>query len=186
MTGCKDKPSKVESDHNVLITKFKLNWHTSKQQERNEMFNLENKQGQTRFKHETSNNKYISSLFDDETKDLEVSARRFIRRLDKLIQLSFKKIRITNKPDKKTDQLYESWRKLQGQDDDKSKEDLESVEEERREKIAEKFKKIETESNKYNCDDGDFNSRKLWNLMKHLFPKHRDPPTAMLDDDGNL
>ena len=186
LTGCKEKPSKVESDHNVLITKFKLNWNTSKQHERNEIYNLKNKQGQTRFKHETSTNKYLSSVFDDETEDLEVSAQRFIKRLNKLIQICFKKIRITNKPDKKTDQLYERWRKLQGQDDDKSKEDLESVEEELREKIAENFKMIETETNKYNCEDGGFNSGKLWNLKKHLFPKHRDPPTAMLDDDGNL
>ena len=109
---------KVESDHNVLITKFNLNWHTYKKHDKNEMYNLKNKQGQTRLKHETSTNRYLSSVFDDETEDLEVSAQRFIKRLNKLIQICFKKIRITNKPDKKTDQLYKRWRKLQGQDDE--------------------------------------------------------------------
>ena len=37
------------------------------------------------------------------------------------------------------------------------------------------------------CDNGGLNSRKLWNLKKEVFPKARDPPTAMLDPvSGNL
>ena len=77
-----------------------------------------------------------------------------------------------DKPGNKTDQLYGRWRKLQGQDDNKSKVDLESFEEELSVKIAENFQRIETETRKYNCEDGGFNSGKLWNLKKHHFPNH--------------
>ena len=182
----RDSTTKVESDHNVLITKYKLNWHRSKKHEKNEIYNLKNKQGQAKFKQETSNNIYLSSAFDDETEDLEVSTREFISRLNKMIKKCFKKIRITDKTDKLTEELYKKWRKLQGMEDDESKEMLELLEKELGDKIAENHQKIEKETGKYDCEDGGFHSGKLWNLKKHLFPKHRDPPTAMVDDKGNI
>ena len=182
----KGQMSKVESDHNVLISKFNLKWHTTKKHEKNEIYNMKNKQGQIKFKEETSNNTYLSSVFDDENEEIEISANRFINRLNNIIKKCFKKIRITNKPDKKTEDLYERWRVLQQKDDDKSKADLEAVEKELEKKIAENFKKISEETNKYNYEDGGFHSGKLWNLKKHLIPKHRDPPTAMMDSEGNL
>ena len=151
LTNTKGKMSKVESDHNVLISRFNLNWHTRKKHDKNKMYNLKNKQGQLKFKHESSNNKYLSSVFDDENEDIEISANKFIKRLNKVIQKCFMKIRITNKSDKKTEELYNKWRNLQRKEDDKSKADLESVEKELEEKIAENFRKIEEETNKYNC-----------------------------------
>ena len=177
---------KVESDHNVLVTTFKFDWLKSTKQTKNETYNLKNKQCQAKFFQETNTTRYLSSSFDDETEDLETSALRFINRLKKVIQKCFKKIRTTNKSDKKTEELYESWRKLQGKDDEQSKEDLKDIEKELAEKIANNFKTIEAEAGKYDCEEGGFNSGKLWNLKKHLFPKHRDPPTAMMDDAGNL
>ena len=42
LTKCKYKLTKVESDHNVFITKFKLNWYSSKQHESNKMKNMKN------------------------------------------------------------------------------------------------------------------------------------------------
>jgi hypothetical protein len=186
LTKTKGKMSKVESDHNVLISKFNIKCHTRKKHEKNEMYNLKNKQGQLKFKNETSNNRYLSSVFDDENEDVECCANEFIKRLNKVIQKCFKKIRITNKSDKQTEELYERWRNLQRKDDAKSKEDLETIEKELEEKIADNFRKIEEETSKYNCEDGGFHSGKLWNLKKQLFPKHRDPPTAMMDSDGNL
>ena len=37
------------------------------------------------------------------------------------------------------------------------------------------------------CEYGGINSGKLWNLKKEIFPKNRDPPTAMIDpESGNL
>ena len=37
-----------------------------------------------------------------------------------------------------------------------------------------------------NLDGGKIYSQKFWNLKKKLFPKSRDPPSAMLDHDGNV
>ena len=36
------------------------------------------------------------------------------------------------------------------------------------------------------CEDGSNNGVKLWSLRRKLFPRSRDPPTAMLDSCGNL
>ena len=103
-TSNKDSLLKVESDHNVLITKFKLKWHTHKKHDKNEMYNMKNTKGQAMFKHETSNTQYLASSFDDEDEDLEVSTTKFIKRLNNLIKKCLKKLRIT---DKKTEDLYD-------------------------------------------------------------------------------
>ena len=36
------------------------------------------------------------------------------------------------------------------------------------------------------CDEGGMNAGKLWKLKKKLSPRQQDPPTAMLDQKGNL
>ena len=117
LTNAKDGSKKVESDHNVLVTKFKFKWHKNKTHEKNEIYNLKNKQGQAKFKEETSNNNYLSSVFEDEEEDLEESTNKFIKRLNKLIKKCFKKIRVTKRSDKKIEELYEEWSRLQGIDD---------------------------------------------------------------------
>ena len=180
------KTEKVESDHNVLISKFDFSWDKSKKQEKNEIYNLKNKLGQKKFKEKTTNTNYLSSVFDDETVDVNISANRFIKRLNKIIHQCFNKVRITDRNDKQTESLYAKWRNLQGQDDENSKAELQEVENEMADKIAENARKIEEEAGNYDCEDGGFNPGKLWNLKKHLFPKHRDPPTAMVDDEGKL
>ena len=174
--------TKVESDHNVLKSKFKISWQSSDKQEKNEIYNLKNKEGQVKFKKETSNTDYLSSAFDDETEDVNKSAHRFIKRLNKLIHKCFNRIRIKYKTNKNTEELYKKWRKLQGKDDPRAQEDLKTIESELAAKIKEKYNKIENETNEYDCEDGDFHSGKLWNLKKHLFPKHRYPRTVMKDE----
>ena len=107
LTSNKDSLLKVESDHNVLITKFKLKWHTHKKHDKNEMYNMKNTKGQAMFKHETSNTEYLASSFDDEDEDLEVSTTKFIKILNNLIKKCFLKIRISDRSDKKTEDLYD-------------------------------------------------------------------------------
>ena len=150
------------------------------------MYNLKNKPGQAKSKEMTSNTNYLSSVFDDESEDFNITAHKFIKRLNRIIHKCFRKVRITERSDRHTEKLYEKWRNLQQKDDKESKEELEQIEKELAEKIKENAKKIDEEAGKYNCEDGGFHSGKLWNLKKHLFPKHRDPPTAMVDDSGNL
>ena len=76
---------------------------------------------------------------------------------------------------------------LKNKTDDKSKDELKNVEEELANKCAkDKITKITEEISGIECDNGGTNSGKLWQLRKKLCPKSRDPPTAMLDDLGNL
>ena len=45
---------------------------------------------------------------------------------------------------------------------------------------------IKDEISNIKCEEGGINSGQLWKLKKKLNPKCRDPPTAMLDSEGNL
>ena len=68
---------------------------------------MKNTEGQAMFKHETSNTQYLASSFDDEDEDLEVSTTKFIKILNNLIKKCFLKIRISDRSDKKTEDLYD-------------------------------------------------------------------------------
>ena len=93
---------KVESDHNPLITTFKMTWNKSKVTNQNSnMFNIKNRKGQHKFKEETSNNTYLSSVFDDENGDLNVQTNVFLKRLNKIIYKCFKKYILRKKWTKK-------------------------------------------------------------------------------------
>ena len=71
--------------------------------------------------------------------------------------------------------------------DEQSKAELENVEEQLANKLAEKNRrKINQEIAGLECEEGGVNSGKLWQLRKKLSPKCRDPPTAMMDKEGNL
>ena len=56
------------------------------------------------------------------------------------------------------------------------------------EKYAEdNFNVIKDNTEGYDCEDAGLNSAALWSMKKQLFPKCRDPPTAMKDPlSGNL
>ena len=70
---------------------------------------------------------------------------------------------------------------------DKSKVKLKQVEEKLSDICAEENRqKILDEISGIECDEGGTHSGKLWKLRKKLFPNSRDPPTAMLDSEGNL
>ena len=47
------------------------------------------------------------------------------------------------------------------------------------------YRKIKEEIDNINCDEGGVSSGHLWKLKKKLSPKCRDPPTAMMDTQGN-
>jgi hypothetical protein len=57
---------KVESDHNPLITTFSRSWDRSNPKQTTEVFNLKNKEGKEKFTKETTNNTYLSYVFEDE------------------------------------------------------------------------------------------------------------------------
>ena len=71
--------------------------------------------------------------------------------------------------------------------DEKSRKDLETVEEMLANLCAENnYNKIKDEINDIKSDEGVINSGHLWKVKKKLNPRCRDPPTAMLDMHGNL
>ena len=45
---------------------------------------------------------------------------------------------------------------------------------------------VEKASKELNSENGEFNSNRMWKMKKQLFPNCQDPPTAVLDSQGNL
>ena len=70
------KKKKVVSDHNTIISKFKLGWCKTMSKDRIETFNLKNRDCQKIFKEATSNTKKLSSIFDN-NKDLNSCTKKF-------------------------------------------------------------------------------------------------------------
>lgn len=111
----------------------------------------------------------------------------FLKRLNGFVNQSFKKVKITNKPDKVLESLYNKRRILRSQTSESSKLELAKVDEELAEKYSEKmFKQLKDELEDIESEDGGFNLGKLWKLKKKLSPNNADPPTAMKDPKGNL
>ena len=176
----------VESDHNVLVSKFKLVWCPGGKKERIETFNYKNKACQLKFKEATSQTTSLSSIFDTKD-DLNVATKHFIKRLNGYIHESFKKIIISEKSNDEISRLFEKRRHLRNKDDQESKDELASVEEELAKKCAkDNYEKIMEEIKGIDCEEGGVNSGRLWNLKRKLCPRSKDPPTAMLDPSGNL
>ena len=49
------------------------------------------------------------------------------------------------------------------------------------------YDKIQEKTRNLDCEDGGMSSGRLWDLKKEIFPKSREPPTAMKDPaSGNL
>ena len=84
--------------------------------------------------------------------------------------------------------MFAKWKKMAKQKGDINKEEFEKVEKEIYEKYSEEiFEKIKSSTGDTNDSDGAITSKRLWNLKKEIFPKGRDPPTAMRDPtSGNL
>ena len=152
-----------------------------------EIFNFMNIEGQKNFKQLTSKEGMFTKIFLDETNDIESVTKTFLKNLDRCFHQSFTKIRVNHKENKELDQLFNKRRVLRTKHDEASKEELNRVEEELADKCAEdNYKKIKEEIKDMECDEGGINAGKLWKLKKKLSRRQTDPPTAMLDQEGNL
>ena len=187
ITKTKKKTKVVQSDHNTIISKFKLTRKRNVKVERKEMFNLKNKEAQQVFKNLTSERGILTSrVKEDDTAD--TATKKFLKRLGGCIQQSFKKIRVTeNKEDKEIVDLFEKRRHLKAKDDKRSKEELVKVEGELADKCAEaNYKKVQEEIKDIEDSDNGFNAAKLWKLKKKLAPQTKEPPVSMCDSGGNI
>ena len=109
-----------ESDHNPIVTEFKLQIKRPKEADKLEMYNLKNKEGQTKFKEYTNNTKMLSTVFDSDD-DIDILTKRFLKKLDGCISLNLKKIRIKKKKDDKEINLHSRLQELKDKDDNYSK-----------------------------------------------------------------
>ena len=82
----------IQSDHNVMLTRFKLKWCPINKPPIT-VFNLKNKQCQQAFKRETSNTNKLSKVFDN-SDDLNNRTKKFLKLLKASVYKSFKKVKI--------------------------------------------------------------------------------------------
>ena len=172
-----------ESDHNVIKTSIKLSWSKRKIPKPEALFNLKNKKCQKIFKDVTSNNNKLSKVFD-EVDDLDKATEIFMKKLNKAIHKCFKKIgQKKEKENTKYNKLYNRWKLLKKKDDPESRTEMELLEDEL---ADEYFEKVLKASNNIDVEDGANMTTELWKLKKQICTRNRDPPTAMLNKDGNL
>ena len=185
-TKVKNGTKRTESDHNVLISKMKFKWMKKLKMKKIEILNLKNADCQREFKELTSNTDFLSSVFDSHS-DLHAITKKFLKRLNGCLHNSFKKVKLSERHNHELEELFSRRKKLRMKTDEKSREELKKVESELASKCAQdNYEKIKEELDGINCEEGGVNSGKLWKLRKKLFPRSRDPPTAMMDSDGNL
>jgi hypothetical protein len=168
ITHSKTTVKKVTSDHNVMLSKFSLNMPKIKPPKKVEVYNFGNKVNQEKFKVVTSNCPSLSDVFDTE-EDLNIQTEQFLKRLDKCIKKSFKKVRLGTKKPTEYETLYARWVETRHKEDIASKVECLKLETELADKFADNiFEKIKEEVDGMNCEDGAINSGKLWKVKKKL------------------
>ena len=169
----KKKIIKSESDHNIIVTKLKIEWR-SEDHDYVEVFNFKDKEAQKTFFNKTNETSDLVKIFDT-NKPLNVQTKRVVKRLNGFIQQSLKKIQITTKGDTKIEELYNKRRILRNKTEEKSMDELEALEEVLAATYSESMaKKIKDELKKVNWEDGGFNPGKFWKLeKKKSYPQNK-------------
>ena len=191
LTGFVKNKNKVssnstESDHMTLITSFNMNFSTDRRNNKLELFNVKNKKGLETFKQLTNDTVALSSSIVD-SRDVNMNCNIFLKRLNNVMHKSFNKIRVVERTDPEIDELLKERNRLRFKSDVESIQELNKVERKLADLCAEdNYRMIKDEINGMKHDEGGVHPGKLWMLKKKLFPKSRDPPTAMLDESGNL
>ena len=175
---------KKESDHNVLVTTFSDTFESSETKEKEEMYNLKNKECQKKFKMYTSYTHMLSSVLDSK-EDINVLTDRLIRKIQGCIASTFKKVRITNNKKSKLERLYEKLSELKEGEREEAKTEVAKVVEEIAEQEQEKYKRIVAKLANTKHQDK-LNLQSFWKLRKEICPKANNPPSVMLDRHGNI
>ena len=85
----------IESDHNGLILDIEIQF-SQKKPERQEMFNLKNKECQEAFTNETELNEELLKCFENNL-PLEVQSRKWLKAFNSILHKCFRNIRICQK-----------------------------------------------------------------------------------------
>ena len=187
------------SDHNILFSKFSLQFKPQKPVTRREFFNFKSEEGKKLFFIETDLSSDLSSSFSNNA-NFEASCNLFYNTLQKKFHKCFKKIRVKKGAKRslgigviqarlfarsrievllKTIDCPTSVKLLTNF--------LKKVEDELVE-ICAQIKAIETKQyiGSYIRDEGKFDQIGFWKLKKKLCPSQVDPPMAKRDSEGTL
>ena len=92
------------------------------------MYNLKNEDCQEKFTKVTNETEcHLSDIFDDNNEDLNKSTKKFMKRLDDIIKICFKKIRIKEKTNKEVEELFKRRKILKNKNDAESQNELKKV-----------------------------------------------------------
>ena len=185
-----------DSDHNTLIMTMNIDY-TKIKPKRVEVFNLKNNESQEAFKNITTNTNKLSKCFEDQ-RSFDFQSRNWIKTLKNLVQISFSKIRITNKIKiTEENKLMERRAKIkciikETTEYDDKRESLEKevnqIEEELAKSVSEtNFKKAKENMSIMTSNNGFFNAVGMWKIKQRIIPKHCPPlPVAKVDSSGRL
>lgn len=136
----------------------------------------------------TTKDTFVSEVFNNESKNISVKTKQFVKRLNFCISQCFRKIRIKQaKRNKETEELFKIRGRLRTKTDEASRAALEHVDKQLSDLCAEENMKQITEACKsLSCETGGVNVQNLWQLKKRLRGIKCEPPTAMLNQYGNL
>ena len=161
--------AKVLEWYNSLITHIKTKWDKKRNIKRVEKYNFKDPEGIKKFKEMTSKYTFLSEVFDDENKSINVTTKQFIKRFRYCLSKCFKKTRVGqhNKKNKLLEDLFNKRRILKSKKDDKSVEDLKEVETALSNMCAEEnYKTVNEACAGLSCEEGGINVSKLWKLKK--------------------
>ena len=192
------RASKTESDHNILHAKFNIKIPKAQATIKREVFNFKDKNCQDKFKEVTDKTTKLSSCFQNPEHSFDTQTESFLKQLDKVFHQCFSKIRITNKTKVTKDDLQllikQKCKTLEFLDGAKSdlmikwftnyKNMLESkicqlTSEKSAAIIKEQVGHLDTLSGNF-CQSG------MWKVKRKIYPTLTEPPTAKLDEAGNL
>ena len=186
-----------------MVLELNVRWNSKEEVERQEIFNFNNEEQFKRFEMLTESDTELRNCFTDCT-DVNKTADKWLKILNKLIKKKFKKIRI--KPQKMNPDLEKLFSEKESI---RSKinilENSENVEEvidevfgleEEYEDTVDRISTLCADRNKNLVDEylgktkdtiEGFNQPRIWSLRKKLAPKTSiDPPSAKRDLKGNL
>ena len=187
-TKTKNGTKVKESDHHSMITYINTTWVKQCDTKRIEIYNFKDKDGLQKFKQMTSKDQFLSEVFNDPSKNINVTTKKCIKRLNFCLSQCFRKIRVKQtRRNKEMEDLFNRRRILRNKTNEASLDALDKIEDKLSEMCADDNKKtVEEECEGLACEKGGVNAGKLWQLKKKLRGIYNEPPTAMLDTHGNL
>jgi hypothetical protein len=189
-------PSIKRSDHFTLVAHFSIEWCEDKPH-REEIFKLRDCEGLQKFHEMTTDTECLRDC-SDMSMNMEDVCERWFKDFDKILHRCFKKIRITKKPPKNTDDYLifksladvKTLKEMIKSATDMCKGMLEMEINHYERWIAEMqgrkcVRVIEQETKGLN-NNGNFNSNFAWSLKKKLFPNYSEAPFAILNKEKQL